>query len=214
MALKGEKSMRACVLLLLVIGIILLNGPCTQAGTSPQDREKNSVGESSDKYRERIENLAKGKPGTETAPEKEPSIQPGTDKLEPIFPQAPSPEMLDQKTKEVYLAALHRYYEYRISGFDHRRRVFEWQHLSSKIIFVTVLVLVFVGIYFAAVQFHTALRRKSEGETSKSGEVTEFSATVEGIKVSSPVLGVIILVISLAFFYLYLSYVYPITEIF
>jgi hypothetical protein len=34
-----------------------------------------------------------------------------------------------------------------------------------------------------------------------------------GLKVSSPVLGVIILVISLAFFYLYLVYVYPISEI-
>jgi hypothetical protein len=31
--------------------------------------------------------------------------------------------------------------------------------------------------------------------------------------VSSPVLGVIILVISLGFFYLYLVYVYPISEI-
>jgi len=34
-----------------------------------------------------------------------------------------------------------------------------------------------------------------------------------GLKVSSPVLGVIILVISLAFFYLYLVYVYPIGEL-
>jgi hypothetical protein len=35
-----------------------------------------------------------------------------------------------------------------------------------------------------------------------------------GIKVSSPVLGVVILVISLAFFYFYLVYVYPIENIF
>ncbi len=45
-------------------------------------------------------------------------------------------------------------------------------------------------------------------------ETTEIVASVKGIKVSSPILGVIILVISLLFFYLYLVYVYPITEIF
>ena len=44
--------------------------------------------------------------------------------------------------------------------------------------------------------------------------VTSFSASATGISVSSPVLGVIILVISLAFFYLYLVYVYPISELF
>jgi hypothetical protein len=33
-----------------------------------------------------------------------------------------------------------------------------------------------------------------------------------GLKISSPVLGVIILGLSLAFFYLYLVYVYPIAE--
>ena len=48
----------------------------------------------------------------------------------------------------------------------------------------------------------------------EKGEVTELEASVKGIKVSSPVLGVIILVISLLFFYLYLAFVYPIQEVF
>jgi hypothetical protein len=43
---------------------------------------------------------------------------------------------------------------------------------------------------------------------------TQFEANFKGIKVSSPVLGVIILTLSLLFFYLYLVYVYPITEVF
>jgi hypothetical protein len=45
-------------------------------------------------------------------------------------------------------------------------------------------------------------------------EPTELEISKSGVKVSSPILGVIILVISLAFFYLYLVYVYPIEEIF
>ena len=80
--------------------------------------------------------------------------------------------------------------------------------MTSKIIFVTVLVLVASGIYFAAVQFHVGLHGKKKMET------TEIVANLEGVKVSSPVLGVIILVISLAFFYCYLVFVYPIVDIF
>jgi hypothetical protein len=44
--------------------------------------------------------------------------------------------------------------------------------------------------------------------------VTEIEATLQGLKISSPVLGVIILALSFFFFYLYLKYVYPIHEIF
>jgi hypothetical protein len=43
---------------------------------------------------------------------------------------------------------------------------------------------------------------------------TTLEASATGIKLSSPVLGVIILALSLAFFYLYLVHVYPIEEIF
>jgi hypothetical protein len=39
---------------------------------------------------------------------------------------------------------------------------------------------------------------------------TDIEFSGKGIKVSSPVLGVVILAISLGFFYLYLRHVYPI----
>lgn len=42
--------------------------------------------------------------------------------------------------------------------------------------------------------------------------VTKIEASLQGIKVSSPVLGVIILIISLLFFYLYLIFVYPVKD--
>jgi hypothetical protein len=44
--------------------------------------------------------------------------------------------------------------------------------------------------------------------------LTEIEASLQGFRVSSPVLGVIILALSFLFFYLYLKYVYPINEIF
>lgn len=103
--------------------------------------------------------------------------------------------------------------------FSHdRRNVFAWQYWSSMVIFGVVLVLVVCGIYFAALQFHRDLPARPRGPADAGGAGGAASSTVElstgGLKVSSPVLGVVILVISLAFFYLYLAFVYPIREIF
>jgi hypothetical protein len=87
--------------------------------------------------------------------------QPKAEDVQPVVPSPPDLAGLDPKTKEKYQAALQRYYEYLFSGFEHRQRVFGWQLLSSKIIFVVVIVLVLVGIYFAVVQFHRRPQRRS-----------------------------------------------------
>lgn len=134
---------------------------------------------------------------------------------------------LDAETRDAAVMSMREYYRYRESGYKHRRAVFDWQLESSKIIFWAVIVLVGVGIYFSGVQFHAALRSKStqrpgdgeqpEAESGSASPGAAFQTSIEagsgGIKVSSPVLGVIILVISLLFFYLYLVHIYPISEI-
>ncbi len=120
-----------------------------------------------------------------------------------IVPQ----ELLGEEGVAVQRRALAAYYQYRIDGYEHRQRVFRWQLLSSRIIFVVVIFLVLVGIYFSWLQFSSAIRAGG-GEQRE----TTFEASTSGFKVSSPVLGVIILAISLAFFYLYLAYVYPIVD--
>lgn len=125
-------------------------------------------------------------------------------------PQPPAMTEPDAATVEAYRIALREYYNYQQKGLQHRQRVFLWQHYSSITIFVVVILLVAAGIYFAAAQFHHGLRSGAAGPP----EVTQLEAGTGGLKVSSPVLGVIILVISLAFFYLYLAFVYPIQEIF
>jgi len=126
-------------------------------------------------------------------------------------PVAPPEWLKDPATNQLFLDAMGAYYQYRTSGLEHRSRVFEWQLFSSKVIFATVLMLVGAGMAFAAIQFRIGLKRPPGGETH---DVTEVNLSATSVKVSSPVLGVIILVISLAFFYLYLVYVYPISEIF
>ncbi len=125
------------------------------------------------------------------------------------------PHGLTAETNEAYQTSLKHYYEYRIQGYEHRLEVFEWQLLSSKVIFFVVLLLVFSGIYFAAIQFHSELKRKQNRNGNEPhADPTELEINAKGIKVSSSVLGVIILVISLAFFYVYLVHVYPIKDVF
>jgi hypothetical protein len=142
-----------------------------------------------------------------------------------VLPDASSLEGLDQPTKEQYYAAMREYYGYRILGYKHRMDIFNWQFFSSKIIFFVVIFLVLTGVYFSGVQFHSSMRQKHViGPATKDGaavmaaieksEITEVEASLKGIKVSSPILGVIILVISFMFFYLYLLFVYPIVDAF
>ena len=146
----------------------------------------------------------------------------------------PPPAVLmeaDSALRARYLEALHDYHRW---GLTHRQAVYRWQFLSTKVTFATVLLLVLSGITFAGIQFYKALKVATSGQvgdkdarSSRSDDggegggaaapdtgTTELELTTKGIKVSSPVLGVIILVLSLGFFYLYLVYVYPIQETF
>jgi hypothetical protein len=151
------------------------------------------------------------------ATEAEETVTPGpsaAEESDPILSWAPYIERFDQPAREKYMEAARVRLANYIWESQHRQAVFQWQFCSSRVIFVAVLALVFAGIVFAAVQFFSVLGRKREAEASESEEITEFVASVKGIKVRSPVLGVVILVISMVFFYLYLVYVYPIKAIY
>lgn len=125
-----------------------------------------------------------------------------------LAPSAPPEWLKDAETNKAFLDSAREYYKYKASGLRYRSRVFEWQLFSSRVIFATVILLVASGIVFAAIQFRAGLTRPPV-----PADATQIDLSASSLKVSSPVLGVIILVISLAFFYLYLVYVYPISEI-
>jgi hypothetical protein len=116
---------------------------------------------------------------------------------------------------------------------EFKQRIYEWQLTSSKVVFVVVVLLVAAGVVFAAIQFWVGLVA-ARTLTSRGRELgdpvvghgadprdaavqtaPDVSGTIEasaaGLKVTTPVLGVIILTLSLLFFYLYLKFVYPIT---
>lgn len=124
-----------------------------------------------------------------------------------LFPELIPAGLLDENGRQVQMEALTSYYRYRVKGFEHRQRVFEWQYYSGIVIFIMVIGIVSIGLYFSWMQFHA-------NENPNSMPESTIEASTTGLKVSSPVLGVIILVLSLAFFYLYLVHVYPILDTF
>ena len=150
------------------------------------------------------------------------------------LPTTPGSVVLDDpSTRASYLGAMRQYYAYMGAGYEYRSRVFEWQLWSSRAIFVIVVILVAAGVYFAAVQFHVTLAllkrrppKAAPADTSApqdttasvpaalQGLATRIAGSEKGFEIESSVLGVVILALSLAFFYLYLVYVYPIKDVF
>jgi hypothetical protein len=110
-------------------------------------------------------------------------------------------------------------------AIQHRQRSFSFQYSSSIVIFIVVIVIVLAGLLFSAWQFNFTLRQIKAHEKRASHSATanlqpqsnieeslknQLELSTTGIKANSSVLGVIILALSIAFFYLYILYVYPI----
>lgn len=190
--------------LLLLIALI---GPCAMtmaADDTPQPSPaEQAAAAARQKYIDRLNEAANAKKATST--------QASPAAADEALPGAPPADLLGVQAD--YQRAMQAYYAYRRSGYEHRLRVFQWQHVSSIVIFVVVLILVFLGMYFAAIQFHVGLRAKP-GESPPQVPETEVVFSLQEFRVRSPVLGVIVLTLSLAFFYLYLAYVYPISNVF
>ncbi len=182
--------------IILVFSISAVNAQ--NLGQSFDSNKKDSVDlieKAKQRLKERAEILKKNNQQKQVQKNRQDSLS-----RDPMLPDSPGAFMEDSLTSKKYQVALQEYYDYHVSGLKHRSKVFTWQLFSSKII-------------FAAVQFHVGVKQAKEN-SKDFNDRTEISASAKGIKVSSPVLGVIILVISLAFFYLYLIYVFPIEDIF
>ncbi|WP_157741033.1 hypothetical protein [Mucilaginibacter xinganensis] len=123
----------------------------------------------------------------------------------------------------------------------HWRKVFNLQYIMSMIIFIVVIFIVLTGLFLSYKQFeftHEMLRKhhdakraivsqgsdaistitntsadeKTETDISLSGSNT-FEISKDGIKINSAVIGLIILAMAIAFFFLYLEFVYPIHQV-
>lgn len=122
-------------------------------------------------------------------------------------------ESLDAESREALLERYRRLQQHHVTMLEHREDVLRWQLTANQISFWMVLVLVFSGLVFAGIQFRTAMQgAKAPGDDAEK-PMQELSLGAEGITIRSSVLGVILLALSLALFYLYLVYVFPVEEL-
>jgi hypothetical protein len=147
----------------------------------------------------------------------------------PDYPS--SVKHLPPDVQESYHAALKAHYDQDKWALQQRQRIFEWQYYAGIVVFFVSISVVVLGLYMSWLQFHSFhLRAKATAvrvdttaaqpshkkphelaqEVSQEQIKNEIEISPTGAKVSTPVVGVIILTLSLAFFYLYLKFVFPI----
>lgn len=88
--------------------------------------------------------------------------------------------------------------------YEHNILVYRFQYWSSIFLLFVVSLLVIGGFYLSWLQF------TYETRNGRQGDKNELEITKSGIKISSSVIGLIILFLSLGFFYLYMDNVYPV----
>lgn|GEM_PF-7015705 len=119
--------------------------------------------------------------------------------------------------------------EYYRESFIHRKNTFQWQYETGKIIFAVVILIVICGTVFSGMQFYQSLKEvhlkekfyqrslanntAPEAVPEISDNKTDIELSSSGVKVSSSLVGILVLIISIVFFYLYLIYVYPINTL-
>jgi hypothetical protein len=116
--------------------------------------------------------------------------------------------------------------EYTVFAWKNRREAFAWQSVATKVIFGVVIIVVLAGLYLSWMQFNFAHNAplkvttpSTEGSASAATSTNPGDAmnTIEvntsGVKITSSVIGLVILTLSIVFFFLYLKFVYPIIEI-
>lgn len=106
--------------------------------------------------------------------------------------------------------------EYRRYAMKNVQSVFNWHLYSTIMIFFMVVIIVLTGLYLSYRQFRMqelAVKRgrdKLVATETAAESITTLELGKDGLKINSAVIGLIILTISLAFFFLYLKYVYPV----
>jgi hypothetical protein len=92
------------------------------------------------------------------------------------------------------------------------------QTVEGVIVFVLVMLMTSAGVYMSYTQFRKGFSQfipdKGAAPTPASPDVlTTLKITLTGVEISSSIIGLLVLAVSLAFFFLYLDRVYPIQRL-
>lgn len=118
---------------------------------------------------------------------------------------------IEEAQKQYHLAYsknMEKYYlddmERRKKEWEHRTSVLKWHFLSSIFIFLIIVIFILSGLYFSYLQF----KASDYGRNHNASNSAQIEISRDGVKISSSVIGLLILFLSLSFFYLYLEEVY------
>lgn len=100
-----------------------------------------------------------------------------------------------------------------LNEYQIRRVNFQNQHVADNIVMWMVVALTFSGVGLAALQISSSVRIFEKNGSDAVFDSTEVSLEKGKIYLKSSVTGLFILLISFAFFYIYILYVYTITDI-
>ncbi len=116
-------------------------------------------------------------------------------------------------------------FAYDVFRFDDNKDSFTFQYIQTWVIFLIVMLLVMSGVYLAYLQFkldekkalaqleiqrllaRNAATQPPPGTSADDGE-TSLEVSTSGIKITSSVIGLVVLAMSFAFFYMYVLHVY------
>ena len=117
-------------------------------------------------------------------------------------------------------------YKHAIWALKYQEKIYEYQHISSIVLLFVSLIVLICGLYFSYMQFkdrtdhiypNKATKNLSENIDSNNIKKNDESKTslkigMAGIEISSSIIGLLILCVSLAFFYLYIANIYPVVD--
>lgn len=110
---------------------------------------------------------------------------------------------------QINISYYREYYDHLAALNAIQRRTFQWQQHASEVTLWLVVFVVISGVLLSALQLWLAFFRTPPGVTAALGDSTiEISKT--NFRVTSSIVGIVILLISVGFLYLFLREVYTI----
>lgn len=112
--------------------------------------------------------------------------------------QAEDTRQCQHKLSEIEIDRFKANHKYRIWIYNHYQSTFELRSIIDKLIFLMVIFVVMAGLYLSYLEF-----------TKEDKPETKLTLAKGYIEIDSNVIGLIVLVVSLVFLYLYITRVCP-----
>ncbi|HEX5704804.1 MAG TPA: hypothetical protein VFX97_16515 [Pyrinomonadaceae bacterium] len=93
---------------------------------------------------------------------------------------------------------------------ENAKRVVYWSNFSANLTFGIAHVLLLFGLIAAAMEFRNARKLRTKGSKESS---IDFEVKFESLALKSSTFGVLILFVSLLFYFMYLKFAYPVIVI-